>query len=157
GRGHEQEDRDDPRAPHEASHGGPRHKASRRNVGNIYLSALVLTGALESMPVESRKVQKVGTSTLSVSLHKEWAEKQGVEKGDILMFEDLRDGSLRIAPSKLGGPRIRDAVYVINADLATDKGMLGRIVVGNYVIGRNHLVIRSKTRIKSEHIREVRE
>ncbi|MEA3199294.1 MAG: hypothetical protein QOE90_722 [Thermoplasmata archaeon] len=109
------------------------------------------------MTVESRKVQKVGTSTLSVSLPKEWAERTGIEKGDILLFEDLRDGSLRIAPSKLGGPKIRDAVYVVNADLATDKGMLGRIVVGNYVIGRSHLVIRSKTRIKSEQIREVRD
>ena len=109
------------------------------------------------MPVESRKVQKVGTSTLSVSLPKEWAERAGVEKGDILLFEDMRDGSLRIAPSGIGGPKERESVYVINADLVTDKGMLGRIVVGAYVIGRNHLLIKSKGRIKSEHIREVRE
>ena len=109
------------------------------------------------MSVESRKVQKVGTSTLSVSLPKDWAERLGVQKGDILLFEDLRDGSLRVAPSQLGASRGRDAVYVINADLATDKGMLARIVVGNYVIGRNHLVIKSKTRIKSEHLKEVRE
>lgn len=109
------------------------------------------------MTVESRKVQKVGTSTLSVSLPKEWAERQGVEKGDILLFEDMRDGSLRIAASGIGGPKEREAVYVINADLATDKGMLGRIVVGAYVIGRNHLLIKSKGRIRSEHIREVRD
>jgi phosphate uptake regulator len=109
------------------------------------------------MPVESRKVQKVGTSTLSISLPKDWAERTGIQKGDILLFEDMRDGSLRLAPSALTGPREREAVYVINADMAVDKGMLGRIVVGNYVIGRNHLIIRSKTRIKSEHIREVRE
>ena len=109
------------------------------------------------MPVESRKVQKVGTSTLSVSLPKEWAERAGVEKGDILLFEDLRDGSLRIAPSGHGGHKAREAVHVVNADLVSDKGMLGRIVVGAYVIGRNHLLIKSKGRIKSEHIREVRE
>lgn len=109
------------------------------------------------MSVESRKVQKVGTSTLSVSLPKEWAERHGIEKGSILMFEDMRDGSLRIAPSQVGGGRLKEALYVINSDLAVDRGMLGRIVVGNYVIGRNHLVIKSKTRIKSEHIREVRE
>jgi phosphate uptake regulator len=64
---------------------------------------------------------------------------------------------LRVAPSQLGPSRLKEAIYVINADLAVDKGMLGRIVVGNYVIGHNHLLIRSKTRIKSEHIREVRE
>jgi phosphate uptake regulator len=109
------------------------------------------------MPVESRKVQKVGTSTLSVSLPKDWAEKAGLEKGAIVLFEDLRDGSLRITPSALGATKVADAVYVVNADLAPDKGMLGRIVVGNYVIGRNHLLVKSKTRIKSEHIREVRD
>lgn len=109
------------------------------------------------MHVESRKVQKVGTSTLSVSLPKDWAERCGVQKGDILLFEDMRDGSLRVSPGGVGSPRGSDALYLINADLATDKGMLGRIVVGNYVIGRNHLIIKSKTRIKSEHIREVRE
>lgn len=109
------------------------------------------------MPVESRKVQKVGTSTLSVSLPKDWAERNGVAKGDILLFEDMRDGSLRIAASSVGSAKEADQLFIINADLATDKGMLGRIVVGNYVIGRNHLVIHSKTRIKSEHLREVRE
>jgi phosphate uptake regulator len=109
------------------------------------------------MPVESRKVQKVGTSTLSVSLPKDWAERVGIQKGDILLFEDLRDGSLRVAPSRPGGGKAADTVYVINADLCTDRGMLGRVVVGNYVIGRNHFVVKSKTRIKSEHIREVRE
>src|SRR5439155_13563291 len=98
------------------------------------------------MTVESRKVQKVGTSTLSVSLPKDWAERTGITKGDILLFEDLRDGSLRITPSALGLPKAGEAVFVINADLAQDKGMLGRIVVGNYVIGRNHFLVRSKTR-----------
>jgi phosphate uptake regulator len=107
--------------------------------------------------LESRKVQKVGTSTLSVSLPKEWAERQGIAKGDVLLFEDLRDGSLRVAPSQLGQSRLKEATYVINADMAVDKGMLGRIVVGNYVIGHNHLLIKSKSRIKSEHIREVRD
>lgn len=109
------------------------------------------------MSVESRKVQKVGTSTLSISLPKDWAQKHGIEKGDVLLFEDLRDGSLRIAPNQIGPSRLKEAMYIVNADMATDKGMLGRIVVGNYVIGHNHLVIRSKTRIRSEHIREVRE
>lgn len=109
------------------------------------------------MHVESRKVQKVGTSTLSISLPKEWAERHGVEKGDILLFEDMRDGSLRVARSAANGPKERDQVFVVNADLATDRGMLGRVVVGNYVIGRNHILITSKTRIKSDHLREVRE
>ena len=99
----------------------------------------------------------MGTSTLSVSLPKDWVEKLGIEKGAIIMFEDMRDGSLKLTPSGSGTSKASDAIYIVNSDLATDKGMLGRIVVGNYVIGRDHVIIKSKTRIKSEHIREVRE
>ncbi len=108
------------------------------------------------MGVESRKVQKVGTSTLSISLPKDWVDRTGLEKGDVLLFEDLNDGSLRLAPSGLKKRRGGDATYLINADLAPDPGMLARIVVGNYVIGRNRLIIRSKTRIKSAHLKEIR-
>ncbi|HVL47613.1 MAG TPA: phosphate uptake regulator PhoU [Candidatus Thermoplasmatota archaeon] len=108
--------------------------------------------------MESRKVQKVGASTLSVSLPKEWAEANGLRKGDIVLFEPLKDGTLRVMPSRVGeaerGPA--QIEYVVNADLCDEVGMLGRVVVGNYVIGRNHLRIKSKSRIRSEHIQEVR-
>lgn len=108
------------------------------------------------MRVESRKVQKVGTSTLSVSLPKEWVQRTNLEKGDVILFEDLNDGSLRISPP--GGQKRRsDSTWLVNADLAQDRGILARIVVGNYVIGRNRIIIKSKTRIRSEHLREVRE
>ena len=108
------------------------------------------------MKVESRKVQKVGTSTLAVSLPKRWAESHHLQKGDVVLFEDLRDGSLRIKAGEPGTGGRENAVYVVDADKAVDKGMLGRIVVGSYVIGRNHVIIRSANRIKSEHLREVR-
>jgi phosphate uptake regulator len=107
--------------------------------------------------MESRKVQKVGASTLSVSLPKEWVQQHRMKKGDIVLFENLKDGSLRIAPSSAGASAEQDHVeYVVNADLCDEPGMLGRVVVGNYVIGRNALRIKAKSRIKSEHIAEVR-
>ena len=107
--------------------------------------------------MESRKVQKVGASTLSVSLPKAWASRHELERGDIILFETLTDGSLRLSPSR-GEPRTPpgEEEYVVNADLCTEPGLLGRVVVGNYVIGRNSIRIRSKGRIKSEHLQEVR-
>src|SRR5688500_17623631 len=88
---------------------------------HLYIRArAVHTSRAAYMPGESRKVQKVGTSTLSVSLPKDWAERVGIQKGDILLFEDLRDGSLRVAPSRAASGKAGDAVYVINADLCTD-------------------------------------
>ncbi len=108
--------------------------------------------------MDSRKVQKVGASTLSVSLPKEWVEAHGVGKGDILLFDNLKDGSLRIFPNTWKDTQMNrvDRVYLVNADLCTEPNMLARVVVGNYVIGRNHIRIKAKKRIKSEHIHEVR-
>lgn len=107
--------------------------------------------------MESRKVQKVGASTLSVSLPKDWVQRWGVHKGDVVLIETAKDGSLRVTSSKegLNEPR-RDTEYVINADLCDEPGLLGRVVVGNYVVGRDMMRIKSKTRIKSHHIVEVR-
>ena len=46
--------------------------------------------------------------------------------------------------------------YVIDADLADEPGLLERIIVGNYVLGRQKIIVRSATRLRSEHVEEVR-
>jgi len=101
----------------------------------------------------------VGASTLSVSIPKQWATRHELNQGDILLFENLPDGSLRVSPSRGGEPRVspEEEEYVINADLCTEPGMLGRVVVGCYVIGRHGMRIKAKGRIKSEHLLEVRQ
>ena len=106
--------------------------------------------------MESRKVQKVGASTLSVSLPRAWAHEHGLAKGDIVLFDNLRDGTLRILPPSIGATQKDEVVHVVNADLCDEAGMLGRVVVGLYVIGRSSIRIRSKGRIKSDHLQEVR-
>lgn len=108
--------------------------------------------------MESRKIQKVGASTLSVSLPREWVVANALRKGDLLLFETMRDGALRVAPGAAGSgrPRPEDVEWVINADLCEEPGLLARVLVGCYVIGRSALRITSKTRIKSEHLEEVR-
>ncbi len=108
--------------------------------------------------MESRKVQKVGASTLSVSLPKDWVTQHGLRKGDIVLLDSLKDGTLRLTPSQEAETRAQEQPeYVVNADLCDEPGMLARVVVGNYVIGRNALRIRSKNRIRSEHLAELRD
>jgi len=46
--------------------------------------------------------------------------------------------------------------YIINADLCTDPGMLERLIVGNYILGRDAFRVVSSTRIDREHIEDVR-
>ena len=47
--------------------------------------------------------------------------------------------------------------YVINADLCKDPGILKRAIVGNYVLGREKLTIKSQNRLRSEQHREIRD
>lgn len=107
--------------------------------------------------MESRKIQKVGVSTLTVSLPKEWAEKQQLKKGDQVFMVPEGD-SLRLLPPEGARRRMDRPVpdYVIDADMLGEPGMLQRVVVGNYVLGRERLVIRSKGRLRSEHLDEIR-
>lgn len=108
--------------------------------------------------MESRKVQKVGASTLSVSLPKDWVERWGIHKGDVVLIETVKDGSLRVTSSKEGaGEAKHELEYIVNADLCDEPGLLGRVVVGNYVVGRDNVRIKAKTRLKSQHIAEVRQ
>lgn len=106
--------------------------------------------------MESRKVQRVGYSTLSVSLPKDWVRDTGVKQGDLVIFLPEKDGSLKLMPSALVEHKAEPKEFVINADLCDEPRMLERVVVGNYVLGRDIIRIVSSKRILSEHVEEVR-
>ncbi len=107
--------------------------------------------------MESRKIQKVGISTLTVSLPKQWAETQNLKKGDQVFIVQEGDSIRMLAPES-ARKRLERPVpdYVIDADAMDEPGMLERIIVGNYVLGRERLVVRSSSRLKSEHLDEIR-
>jgi len=106
--------------------------------------------------MESRKIQRVGYSTFSVSLPKDWVENTGLKQGDIIMVFPEKDGSLKLVPSSMVERKAQTEEYVINSDLCNESGLLERLVVGNYILGRDVLSIVSSTRISREHIEEVR-
>lgn len=105
--------------------------------------------------MESRKVQKVGYSTLTVSLPSEWTKQNNINPGDLVFLIPERDGTLRIAPSQIA-QREEAEEYVINTDACDDHGMLERIIVGSYMLGRDVVRITASSRIRKEHIDEVR-
>jgi len=105
--------------------------------------------------LESRKIQKVGYSTMTVSLPSEWAKRNNLKPGDIVFLIPERDDTLRIAPSQIA-QREEAEEYIINSDACEEQGMLERIIVGCYILGRDVIRITSSNRIKREHISEIR-
>ena len=106
--------------------------------------------------MESRKVQRVGYSTFSVSLPKDWVKESGLRQGDLVMLYPEKDGTLKLVPSNLVERKTQTEECVINSDLCTDPGMLERIIVGNYTLGLDSFSIVSSTRISRAHIDEIR-
>lgn len=66
-----------------------------------------------------------------------------------------RDGTLKIMPSQFALKEEAEE-YVINADACDENGMLERIIVGSYMLGRDVLRVVSSTRISKVHVDEVR-
>ncbi len=106
--------------------------------------------------METRKLQKVGYSTLSVSLPSEWVKENGLKRGDTLFLTPEGDGSLKLFPSELVKEKEEVEEYICNADLCIDPKMMERIVVGNYILGREVFSVISSERMSSEHIEEIR-
>ncbi|HUV35212.1 MAG TPA: phosphate uptake regulator PhoU [Candidatus Desulfaltia sp.] len=105
--------------------------------------------------MEPRKIQKVGYSTLSVSIPMNWAKKMGIAKGDIVFISEENDGALRITPEPT---KTEDSsIYVVNVDKCDNTKVLARVIVGNYVLGRNLIRVESSRRLMREQIESIRE
>lgn len=104
--------------------------------------------------MEPRKVQKVGYSTLSVSLPMNWVKKTGIKKGDLVFISEEGDGALRLTvePGKIED----HSVYVVNVDRCDNTKVLARVIVGNYVLGRSILRVESSHRLMREQIESIR-
>ena len=105
--------------------------------------------------MEPRKIQKVGYSTLSVSIPMNWAKRTGVQKGDVVFISEENDGALRITPEPT---QTEDqSIYVVNVDNCDNTKVLARVIVGNYVLGRNLIKVESERRLMREQIESIRE
>ena len=107
--------------------------------------------------MDSRKLQKVGTSTLSISLPSNWVKEMNLKKGDSIFFEADKVGTLKLFPIRLLNSEENMEEYICNADLCDDPKMLERIIVGNYILGRDLFSIISSERILSKYVNETRE
>jgi len=92
--------------------------------------------------METRKVQRLGPSTLAMTLPAEWAKEHGVNKGDEVSLRMGGKGTLTVLPESVS---TEESKAVINAD-GLDAQSLERAIVAQYVLGRRVIHVRSEGR-----------
>ncbi|MEM1537952.1 MAG: phosphate uptake regulator PhoU [Candidatus Nezhaarchaeales archaeon] len=107
--------------------------------------------------MESRRVQKVGYSSLAVTLPRDWTEEVKLARGDIVLFSREDDGSLRIIPASIIKEEKEINEVLINTNLCSDPKMLERLIVGNYILSRDTIRIVGDPRIPGDHVNRARE
>jgi len=92
---------------------------------------------------------------MTVSLPSEWVKQNNINPGDLIFIMQEKDGTLRIMPANVV-QREEAEEHIINVDACDEKGMLERIIVGSYILGRDVIRVTSSTRIGKAHVDEVR-
>jgi len=106
--------------------------------------------------LEIRKVQRVGHSTLTVSLPRDWVRQVGLKQGGIVTLRLSEFGELVVTP---GTDFEADEMTVckINADACKDSQLLARIITGNYILGRDTTIVTSSTNLTPEQLNAIRD
>lgn len=89
--------------------------------------------------MEIRKVQKLGYSTIVVSLPRIWVKEKGLKKGDNVIIRIEDDGSLRIVPYNDVTERGPGESYVVDVSKISSKGLISRILIGSYLVGHDNI------------------
>ena len=105
--------------------------------------------------MEARKVQRVGYSTLTVSLPRDWVQDVKLKAGDIISIKREDDGSLKLIP---GTEHKREEIknVIVNADLCSSPNLLARVITGNYILGHDTIQVVAKDELKKVHLEEIR-
>ena len=90
---------------------------------------------------ESRRVQRVGYNSLSISIPKQYVIDMNLKQGDSLLFREDSDGTLRIIPATKGRETTR---AIVRAEQVGSAEMLTRLVVGAYALGYDTIEVAGK-------------
>ncbi len=103
--------------------------------------------------METRKVQRLGPSTLAMTLPAEWAQAHGVEKGDEVSLRVGGKGTLTVMPESV---QTEESEAVIRAG-NLDADSVERAIVAQYVLGRRiiHVEAGEDETLESTHINAV--
>ena len=99
--------------------------------------------------MELRKLQRTKTGTFFVCLPKEWAERNGLERGSVVAIAETADGSLLINPKP-------SAERVLREVTLKPSPFLDREIIGKYLLGYDIIKVESKERISPEDREKVK-
>ncbi|PNW65642.1 UNVERIFIED_CONTAM: histidine kinase [Euhalothece sp. KZN 001] len=104
--------------------------------------------------METRKVQRLGPSTLAMTLPASWVKEQSVKKGDEVTLRTGGKGTLTVLPESA---KEEDTTVTIWADNLNEEG-LERAIVAQYVLGRRVITVaRNEGTLRSTQINAVYE
>lgn len=97
---------------------------------------------------ERRKLQRVGRSTLSVSLPKAWSDRRGLAPGDEVLLVQEDDGSLRLVPGSTSGPGPIEVSIPCGEDRTCP--FVGQMLSCAYMLGMDTMTIRCPSGVSTE-------
>jgi phosphate uptake regulator len=113
-------------------------------------------GEAPAEPGFTRRVQRTGSSSLSITLPKSWTDSMNLQTGDSLRFRDLGAGRLEISPAKAETPaERRQKLLRIDASGAPPK-LLARLLIGAYITGQDQILVTSRSGLTVEQRQEIR-
>jgi phosphate uptake regulator len=97
----------------------------------------------------------VGHSTLTVSLPRDWVRQVGLKQGGVVTLRLSEFGELIVTPgSEMESEEM--TICKINADACKDPQLLTRMITGNYILGRDTIIVSSATELTAEQLNEIR-
>ena len=104
----------------------------------------------------TRRVQRTGVSSLSVTLPKSWTDSMNLDVGDALRFRDLGQGRLEISPAHVDSPEQRREKLLRIDGSGAAPNLISRLLIGGYITGQDHIIVTVRGGLTTEQRREVR-
>jgi len=105
-----------------------------------------------SKDIETRKVQKLGSSSLFITLPKKWINKWSIKPGDKILIEVSDDGSLKLLAEKV---KLIINKKSIKIDVDSLKQPMPSIIPCLYSLGYDEIVFESKKPLVQKDIEDI--
>ena len=92
--------------------------------------------------MDLRKIQRTSGGTFFVCLPKDWAERNGLDRGTVVSVTETADGTLVINP-KYNVERTPQVAVIVPSPL------LDRVIIEKYLLGYDIIQVQAKDRIST--------